>query len=240
MALLAGAGPMGLGAIDYAIHCERRPSLLVVTDVDEKRLERAARIYTTEKAAQRGVTLAYCNAPDTAKLMELSGGSGYDDVFVYAPVAPLVEQGDAILGYDGCLNFFAGPTDPTFAAKMNFYNVHYNATHLAANSGGNTADMIESLEMMAAGKIDPSVMITHIGGMDAAIDTTLNLPNIPGGKKLIYNHISMPLTAIADFADLGKHDPLFARLAELTGQNDGIWSPACEAYLLENAKLIGE
>ncbi len=25
MAILAGAGPMGLGAIDYAIHCDRRP-----------------------------------------------------------------------------------------------------------------------------------------------------------------------------------------------------------------------
>ena len=30
MAILAGAGPMGLGAIDYAIHCDRRPGMLVV------------------------------------------------------------------------------------------------------------------------------------------------------------------------------------------------------------------
>jgi hypothetical protein len=29
-------------------------------------------------------------------------------------------------------------------------------------------------------------MITHIGGMDAVIDTTLNFPQMPGGKKLIY------------------------------------------------------
>lgn len=27
MALLAGVGPMGLGAIDYALHCARKPSL---------------------------------------------------------------------------------------------------------------------------------------------------------------------------------------------------------------------
>ena len=48
--------------------------------------------------------------------------------------------------------------------------------------------------------MDPAGLVTHIGGIDAVIDTTLNLPNIPGGKKLIYNHINMPLTAIADFS----------------------------------------
>lgn len=29
-------------------------------------------------------------------------------------------------------------------------------------------------------------MITHIGGINAVADTTLRLPEIPGGKKLIY------------------------------------------------------
>ena len=30
MAILAGAGPMGLWTIDYAIHCDKKPKLLVV------------------------------------------------------------------------------------------------------------------------------------------------------------------------------------------------------------------
>lgn len=37
MAILAGAGPMGLGAIDYAIHNDIRPKRLIVTDIDEAR-----------------------------------------------------------------------------------------------------------------------------------------------------------------------------------------------------------
>ena len=41
---------MGLGAIDYALHCDRRPSLLVVTDIDDERLARAESIYTVEHA----------------------------------------------------------------------------------------------------------------------------------------------------------------------------------------------
>ena len=46
--------------------------------------------------------------------------------------------------------------------------------------------MIESLELTAAKRINP---VTHIGGLDAAAETTLNLPKIPGGKKLIYTHL---------------------------------------------------
>ncbi len=242
MALLAGVGPMGLGAIDYALHSGRRPGLLVVTDIDDARLERAASLLTVEDAKKNGVKLVYTNTskvPDVAAhLRELSGGEGYDDVYVFAPVSAVVEQADAILRYDGCLNFFAGPSDPTFSAKFNFYNAHYMATHVTGNSGGNTDDMIESMDMIAAGKIDPSTMVTHVGGLNAVIDTTKNLPKIPGGKKLIYNQIDMPLTAIADFAALGEKDPMLAELAKLTGKNNGLWSPACEKYLLAHAKAI--
>lgn len=107
----------------------------------------------------------------------------------YAPVSAVVTQSSAILGRDGCLNFFAGPTDKKFSAEMNFYDVHYNSTHVMGTTGGNTADMIESLELTAAKRINPAVMVTHIGGLDAAAETTLNLPKIPGGKKLIYTHL---------------------------------------------------
>lgn len=242
VALLAGVGPMGLGAIDYAIHCDRKPSLLVVTDIDEARLARAASIYTVEEAAKNGVKLVYVNTGKTddpvSVLRDLTDGTGYDDVFVYAPVKSVVEQASAILGFDGCLNFFAGPSKTDFSAEFNFYNVHYNFTHVAGNSGGNTDDLIEALDMMSKGLINPSAMVTHIGGLDAAVETTLNLPQIPGGKKLIYTHISLPLTAIADFAELGKTDPMFAELARLTEANNGLWSAEAERYLLAHAKSI--
>ncbi len=241
LAILAGAGPMGLGAIDYAIHCDRKPGLLVITDIDQARLDRAASIYTVEEAAKNGVKLVYLNTNcenPVEKLMELTDGKGYNDVMVFAPVAPVIEQGDKILAFDGCLNFFAGPTNPNLSAMFNFYNVHYAAHHLVGTSGGNTADMNEALDMIAAGKLTPSGMITHIGGLDATAESTLNLPKIPGGKKLIYTHISMPLTAIDDFAKLGETDPMYAKLAELCAANNGLWSPEAEQYLLANAKSI--
>ena len=239
MAILAGAGPMGLGAIDYTLHTSPRPSLLVVTDIDAQRLARAAALFSPEAAARNGMKLVYLNtrqeADPIAALMALTGGKGYDDVYVYAPVAPIVEQGDAILGNDGCLNFFAGPVDPAFAAKFNFYNAHYASTHIVGTSGGNTQDLIECLDLMARGIINPSAMITHIGGLDAVIDTTLNLPSIPGGKKLIYTHIAMPLTALDE---LSQGQGWMRELGAIVAQAGGLWSPEAEAFLLANAPAI--
>jgi threonine dehydrogenase-like Zn-dependent dehydrogenase len=242
MALLAGVGPMGLGAIDYAIHNPRKPKLLVVTDIDQARLDRAQSIYTVEHAAEHGVELHYLNTKDVAdpvaEIKKINGGKGYDDVFVFAPVKPVVEQGDAILGNDGCLNFFAGPTDTEFSANFNFYNVHYEAHHVVGTSGGNTDDIKEALDLMSRDIVKPVAMITHVGGINAVVETTLNLPDIPGGKKLIYTNKNLPLVAIDDFAEKGKSDPFYAKLAEICEANNNLWSEEAEKYLLENAPDI--
>lgn len=238
MAILAGVGPMGLAAINYVIRRpDRRPSLLVVTDVDQTRLDRAAGLYTVESAKAVGIDLRYVNTGKmqnpVEELKAISGKDGYDDVFVFAPVKPVVEQADAILGFDGCLNFFAGPSDPNFSAMFNFYNVHYGYTHVVGTSGGNNDDMVEALDLMSKG-LDPAGLVTHIGGLDAVIEATNHLPEIPGGKKLIYTHIEMPLTPISDFAKLGESDPFFLKLAEICDRHNGLWSVEAESYLLKN------
>lgn len=237
-AILAGAGPMGLGAIDYAIHGPIKPKMLVVTDIDEARLSRAKEIISPEDAAKEGVELTYLMTSDPEELMALTNGAGYDDVFVFAPVAVVVEVADKILGRDGCLNFFAGPTNTEFSAKFNFYNVHYSSTHIVGTSGGNTDDMIESISMMEKGLLNPAAMITHIGGLNCAAETTLKLHDIPGGKKLIYTHIDLPLVKITDFEELGKENPMFAELDKIVKAHNGLWCYEAEKYLLENAPAL--
>jgi threonine dehydrogenase-like Zn-dependent dehydrogenase len=242
MAILAGVGPMGLAAIDYIIHCDRRPSFLVVTDIDKDRLNRAARLITVEEAEEYGVKLLYVNTSEVADpvdhLRDLSEGAGYDDVLVFAPVKNLVEDADAILGKDGCLNFFAGPSDTNFKAEINFYNAHYISTHIVGTSGGNTDDMIESLDMMSKGLLRPEILVTHIGGLNAVIEATKNLPDIPGGKKLIYTNIKLELTAISDF-EVKKHEnSIFPGLSKICTENGELWSVDAEKYLLENAEYL--
>lgn len=237
LALLACAGPMGIGAIDYAINALVKPKRIVVTDIDEKRLMRAESLISRTTAREHGIDLHYVNTAEIddpiAYLKQLNEGQGYDDVMVYAAVAQVLEQADDLLGNDGCLNFFAGPTDKQFKVPFNFYNVHYESTHIVGTSGGSTGDMQESLILSAKGKINPSFMITHIGGLQAAPHTILNQLTIPGGKKLIYPHINMPLTAIDNFMSLAETDPFFADLDEILKANNYVWNAHAEKALLE-------
>ena len=242
MALIAGAGPMGIAAIDYAIHGDQKPGLLVVTDIDQARLDRVATVLSPEDAAANGVDLRYINTSGfddpVADLRAQTDGDGYDDVFVFAPVPPLIAQASAILGFNGCLNFFAGPSNADFTASMNFYDVHYMGHHVVGSSGGNTDDMLEALRLMGLDRINPATMVTHIGGLDSAPATIKDLPNVPGGRKLIYTQISLPLTAIDDFAKLGESDPLFAGLGEIVARNNMLWSLEAEQYLVANGKRL--
>ncbi len=238
MAILAGVGPMGLAAISYTLNREgNKPSLLVVTDIDQDRLDRAEHLYPPAYARESGVELQYVNTASlddpATHIKEINEGEGYDDVFVFAPVSHVIEQADQLLAFDGCLNFFAGPSDTSFSAKLNFYNVHYSFTHIVGTSGGNTDDIKESLDLMEKG-LDPSGLITHIGGLDAVSEATLSLPQIPGGKKLIYNHLEMPLTAISDFRILGEKSPIFNDLADICERHQGLWSVEAEDFLLSH------
>ena len=235
MAILAGAGPMGLGSVDYVLHASKKPRMLVVTDIDQDRLDRAMSMLTVEHAAEHGVDLHYINTStgDPVRVLKNLAGVGFDDVFVYAPVGSIIEQASGIMGLNGCLNFFAGPEGIDFSASMNFYDIHYSDHHVVGSSGGNTDDMREALELIGKGHLNPAVMVTHIGGLDCAAKTIMDLPSIPGGKKLIYTNISMPLTALVDFAAKGETDPLFAKLARITEEHNGLWSTQAEKYLLE-------
>lgn len=234
VAILAGCGPMGLVAIDIALHGDVKPSLVVVTDLNTQRLERAKQLFNPEDAKKDGIELIFVASSDKEELLELTGGRGFDDVFVYAPVSAVVELADEILGFDGCLNFFAGPLDKQFSAKFNFYNVHYAQHHVVGTSGSTTDDMKDIVRLIEKRRITPAVMITHIGGIDAAIDTTLRLLEIPGGKKLIYTHINLPLTAIEDFEKMGKGDNRFKMLDDIVKKNNGLWCAEAEIYLLSN------
>jgi len=241
MAILAGAGPMGLGAIDYALHGPRHPKRLVITDVDQPRLDRAAGIFPPARAAALGVALHYVNTASGSAaetLLAITEGKGYDDVFVFAPVAPLLEQASRLLAFNGCLNFFAGPSRPDFFAAVNFYDVHYMGHHVVGSSGGNTDDMREALFLMSNKRLTPAVMITHVGGLDSAPQTIIDLPSIPGGKKLVYTQVRMPMTALEDLGKPGKDDPFFTGLTRIVKAHKGLWSAEAEQYLMKKAPRI--
>lgn len=229
---------MGLGAVSYGLAFENKPKRIVVTDINEDRIKRAEEMVPVSEAKEKGVELHYVNTANmedpVAELKAITEGVGYSDVFVYAPIKSVAEMGNKLLAVDGCLNFFAGPTDTQFSANMNLYDCHYARTKIMGSTGGNTDDMKEAIEKSVKGEINSAVMVTHVGGIDSIVDTTNNLPDIPGGKKLAYIQFDMPMTAIADFGKLGETDPFFKELDECCKRHRGLWSKEAEDMLFKH------
>lgn len=96
--------------------------------------------------------------------------------------------------------------------------------------------MIESLELTAAKRIDPAVMVTHIGGLNAAARDHPQPAQDPRRQKLIYTHLTMPLIALTDLRAKGEqdNDPRYTALADIVDAHNGLWCPEAEEYLLAN------
>ena len=232
---------MGLAALDYAISGEFRPRQLVVTDIDKGRLERASRLFA-KKAEERGISLICMNTAEIENpsqvLKNLTDNEGFSDILVMVASAQVLEFSEKLLAFNGCLNFFAGPTDTEFSATLNYYDVHYAEKHIIGTTGGNAADMAEALDLMEKDLVNPEALITHIGGLDAVIDATLHLPELSGGKKLIYTSISLPLIALDDLSQKANESSFYAGLATLVDKYDGVWNEEAEQFLLTHGKAI--
>ena len=240
MAILGGTGPMGSLAIDYAIHGKKRPSVLVVTGSTPEKLERSKKLYSPEEAAKNGVELHYVHTPKESdfvqQLKDLTPNKkGFDDIFLMVAQEDMVTKSEALLAFDGCLNFFAGPSNSGFMASMNFYNLHYNATHFVGTSGSNTQDMRDAIECIEDKVVDLAKIATHVMGLNDVCESILDLPNIPGGKKLVYSQKQFPRTSVQEFS---KENAFERTLSELVEKHDGLWNAEAEAYFLENCPSI--
>ncbi len=241
MAIFGGGGPMGLAAIDYALSGPQRPARLVVTDVDQSRLDRARHIFQ-RIAAERAIQLFFFN-PSTSdqaerELRQMAGDGGYDDILVMIPVPGVLEQADRLLAFNGCLNFFAGPTDTEFQARLNYYGVHYLEHHVIGTTGGTVDDEREALELLERGLTRPQALVTHIAGLNAVPETTLHLDTLGGGKKLIYPELDLSLTPLDELDQLAAADEWYRPLAERVADAGGLWSGAAEQWLLDHAPRI--
>lgn len=224
--MMGATGPMGLLGIDLALHGDRRPKKLVITDVDDKKLKRAQALYRSQDVEM--VFLNTSDLKDPGKVLkEHSKGLGYDDIFVFAPVPTLITMGSALLSYDGCLNFFAGPSDRSLQASVNFYDIHYNQHHYVGTSGGDTEDLKAAIRLIEEKRVDVAKIVTHILGLKDVAERTINLPHLGGGKKLVYTHKNL------NYTDLAQLDP-DSKLEQILRSNQGVWSKQAEDWILEN------
>ena len=240
MAILGGAGPMGIGCVELAAGYAG-VSQVVVTDLDQSRLDYAARMSSPEKAAEKGTEVIYLNTGDledpVKTLLELSEG-GFDDVYVMVPVPALFSMAEKICKEDGCINFFAGPPVHDLPGSLNLYRVHYDGIHVVGTAGSIPQDMCDVLRLMEKNQIAPGALVSHILGLNAASDTIFAMEKPSGAKKVCYNELDLPLIALADLEELGKESDLYRQLDILVKKHGGMWNAEAESYLLANAPRL--
>lgn len=226
MLIIGGTGPMGLLAIDYALHGPRHPKRIVVTDHHDDKLHRAEKLYPN----QNGIETIYLNTQgveDEVKLIEeYVKGEKFDDIFVMSAHPDALKHASALAGEDACIDFFSGPRKKDFTASVNFYDVHYARVHYMGISGGIADDMREAVSLVEKEIVTPANIVTHILGLNAVADTTMHQREIGGAKKLVYTQKNMDLTALKDMAEDSP-------LGKILKKTDGIWSKEAEEYILK-------
>ena len=240
VAILGGAGPMGIGTVELAVGYSGVKQV-VVTDLSQERLDYAAEKCSPAKAAEKGVDLHYVNTADVADpvafLKELAQG-GFDDVFVMVPVPALFTMAEQICREDGCINFIAGPVVHELPGSLNLYRVHYDGIHVVGTAGSIPEDMTDVITLIEENKIEPGVLVSHILGLNAVEETLYAMEKPSGAKKVCYNELDLPLIAIADLPELGKTNELYRKLAEIVARNGGLWCAEAEEYLLAHAPRL--
>ncbi|HIE43188.1 MAG TPA: L-sorbose 1-phosphate reductase [Candidatus Omnitrophica bacterium] len=244
LAILGGGGPMGLAMVDYFLHADRSPSLIMVTEIDENRLTRAKKLFHSCEGEPRVVFLNPRREDLFSKAKELTGGKLFDDIFTLFPSKELIETSDKLLGENGTSNFFAGPSDKDLSASINFYHLHYSYHKHIGTSGGNTDDLKEALKLLEEDRLNPAQMITAVGGLDSVISAIENFLSLPPGKKLIYTGIKMPLVELSQLKHLSEEEstpPVYKKvyrdLHAIIIKNGELWCEEAEQYILKRKEI---
>ena len=231
---IGAAGPMGQMHVQRAAKMKNGPKKMLCSDVDNARLN-YLKHGVAESAKENGVEIVFINpmeAGDEAMrkaIDDMTGGKGFDDIVVLAPVPKLIEGAIEHLGKGGLMNIFAGVPRGTIAT-IDLGVTYLNGNRFVGSSGSRPQDMVDTLAYTEAGELPTRNSLAAVGGIDAMAD---GLRAVKGakfpGKTVIFPHMHLPLTALTE---LDKVMPsVYAKL------RDGkFWTKEAEEELL-NSKL---
>ncbi len=230
--VIGAAGPMGQMHVHRAVGMANGPRKIYCTDADNARLEHL-KAGVAEGARAKGVEVVYLNPKDEGlqaqekAAMELTGGKGFDDIIMCAPVAALVSSAIPYLAEGGLLNIFAGIIKGT-NAEIDLSVTYMKGNRFVGSSGSRPRDMVDTLAYTEAGELPTSSSLAAIGGIDAMADGVRAVKEMRfPGKTVIFPHIRMPLTALPDLKDVAPN--VYAKL------RDGkFWTKEAEEELLES------
>ena len=186
--VVVGAGAMGRIHVDLALSSSLRA--IVVTDPLPERLDRVRTLFGA-RAEQLGVELvaAVPGSGVDDVVGRLSGGRGADDVIVAVASAEAISAAQRLLGRGGVLNLFGGLKHGEHLVPLDTTAIHYQELVVTGSSGGSPWDVSRTLELMAAGAIDPAVHLTRVGDLEHAPELlALVKARELDGKAVVYPH----------------------------------------------------
>lgn len=148
--LILGSGISGL--LHLLLACALGAGRVITTDINENRLSRA-RQFGAE------ATL-HADEDIPARLQEINEGRGADLVIICTGALPAFKQALASVERGGTILFFA-PTEPGIELPVPVNEFWRNSITLTPSYGGAPADIAEAIELIRAGRVPVSKMITH-------------------------------------------------------------------------------
>jgi threonine dehydrogenase-like Zn-dependent dehydrogenase len=229
---IGAAGPMGQMHVERAVLMKDGPSRILATDVDTARLE-TLRGKVAGPAKEKGIEIIFINpvevgqGPVDEAEAKLTGGNGFDDIVVLAPVPALIQGACPHLGQGGVMNIFAGVPRGTMA-NMDVSSVYLKGTRFVGSSGSAPADLEFTLHEAESGNLLTNRSVAAIGGIDATWDGVEAVKKaVFPGKTVIFPQIAdLPLVAVPDLKDVLPS--VYDKLAE--GQ---FWTREAEEELLK-------
>ncbi|MCK5851987.1 alcohol dehydrogenase catalytic domain-containing protein [bacterium] len=202
--LPGGAGAMGQMHTQLALEMDDGPKKVVVTDMDDNRLEKL-KLHLKGKADAKGIEFITLNPKNfenedafNSKLYELSEG-GFEDIVMLVPVPAVLAGAAKMLGEDGLMNIFAGiPAGKS--ATVNIGKVVSRGQRFIGSSGSSMDDIRHTLELTETGKLAPVYALAAVGGMDSLKEGMQALIDAKfAGKTVVYPHaVDLPLTTVVD------------------------------------------
>ncbi len=236
---VGAGGPMGRMHVQRAIEKNEGPSVIVATDVSDLRLRDLEESYR-HRAEEAGRRLICINptardAAETDRLLrEASGGRGFDDIVLLAPIPALVTDSMRFLGEGGVLNIFAGVGRGTMADVDPAVLTDRRMGRIIGSTASSIDDMRLMLKQTESGELSTNRSVAAVGGIRQAKEGLQALmDNVYPGKVVIYPQIEdFPLTALPDLKDVLPE--VYARL-----ERGRVWTNEAEEAFLA-ALLAGD
>lgn len=231
--MVGAAGPMGQMHVQRALELDDPPAKLFATDISPERLE-----YTRQRlqamADRKKVTLVCRDVRDATglddELRAFTDGRGFDDIYVHAPVAKLVEHAAMHLASNAVFNIFAGVPLGTMARlPMDIFTQKH--CRMIGSSGSSLQVFLNVLQKCEERKLATRMSLAALGSIETGAEGIRGVKEgrFPG-KTVLFPHIR-PLELIEP-KNLSKVCPEAAAYLEA----GSIWTNEAERAFL-NAML---